>query len=111
MHVEIHDIVGIMNMAFHNAFGKTKNYMKAIADRGWKSLTFTLLDHRELVKERNIKASLSSVTNCLLTGIEPIHAAESLNLSQKSQNNTRQYCHLQLISYLPGKSQYMQQNP
>jgi hypothetical protein len=65
MHVVMHDIVG-----------------KEIADRGWNPLTFTLLDHKELVKEINRQAIFSSATNCLLTRKKPINPAESMNLSQ-----------------------------
>jgi hypothetical protein len=81
MHVEMHDIVGIVHRAFLNSFANRTNNMKAIADRGWNPLTYALLDHKELVKERNRQAILSSATNCLLTGKEPINA-ESLNLTQ-----------------------------
>jgi hypothetical protein len=89
MHVEIHDIVGIVHRAFINSFAITANNKKAIADRGWNPFSYTLLDHKELTKERSREAILASTMNCLLTGREPLNSADT-SYQDRGQPNPRE---------------------
>jgi len=51
--IEKHDVVGLVHCAWLYSFDKRDSNKKAISERGWNLLTYNLLDHPELKKEKD----------------------------------------------------------
>jgi len=78
LHVELHDIVGVMHRAFHKSFGNVQTNKQAIADRGWNPLTYALLDHEEHKKEKRNTAINQAIENCIIAGQQPISSVHDV---------------------------------
>ena len=81
LHVELHDIAGIEHRAFHKSFGKVQTNKQAMADSGWNPLTYVLLDHKELKKEKRSTTIDQAIENCTISGQQPISSLNDVNLS------------------------------
>jgi hypothetical protein len=72
MQVEKTDIVGIVHRAFQVSFANTVNSKKAIRNRGWNPLNYTLLDDPELNNTQEKDAVNHANNYCNLTGVNGV---------------------------------------
>jgi hypothetical protein len=70
--VERHDIVGVIHRAWNESFAKVESNKRAIRNRGWGPLNFTLLDHPELQQEKKRGIIDAAYNTCALNGLEPL---------------------------------------
>jgi hypothetical protein len=77
--IEKHDIVGLVHEAWNQSFAQVESNKRAIAERGWSPLTYTLLDHPELTRKKDTTAIQQAYKRSSLSGIN-ICNASTLNL-------------------------------
>jgi hypothetical protein len=51
--IDRHDVASLVNPSWQYLHGKKESSKKATIERGWDPLTYKLLDHTELKKEKN----------------------------------------------------------
>ena len=73
--IDRHDVVGLVHRAWEYSFAKRDSSKRAISERGWNPLTYNLLDHPELNKEKDDVA----VTNAYQ--LASIHGKENIDPS------------------------------
>ena len=80
--IEKHDIIGLVHHAWNESFQNVKSNKTAIQERGWGPLTFNLLDHPELKKEKMNNAVSDAYNCCSLQGVQPF-ALEDLSMTDR----------------------------
>ena len=76
--IDRHDIVGLVHCAWEHSFARTESSRRAIAERGWNPLTFNLLDHEELHRDKDENAINNAYQLAAIYGKENVDPS-SLN--------------------------------
>ena len=80
--IEKHDNIGLVHCAWNESFQNVESNKTAIQERGWGPLTFNLLDHPELKKEKMNNAVSDAYDCCSLQGFWLL-ALEDLNMTDR----------------------------
>jgi len=78
--IEKHDIIGLVHHAWNESFQNVESNKTAVQERGWGPLTFNLLNHPELKKEKMNNAVSDAYDCCSLQGVRLL-AHEDLNMT------------------------------
>ncbi len=76
--IDRHDVVGLVHRAWEHSFARTESSRRAIAERGWNPLTFNLLDHEELHRDKDENAINNAYQLAAIYGKENVDPS-SLN--------------------------------
>ncbi len=70
--IDRHDVVGLVHRSWEYSFARKESNKKAISERGWNPLTYNLLDHPELKKEKDSFAIKNAYQLASINGKENI---------------------------------------